>query len=397
MRWLDEVLQSTAELESPREYFYWSLLAAISAVIKDNVYLSRGGAFNLYPNVYVILVGKSGVRKGLPVRLANNLVAAVGNTRLMVGRQTIQAVIQRLSQAWTKKDRTVVTDCAGFLCASELSSAIIGDPSALTILTDLYDRHWNKGEWTNTLKSGVEELKNPTLTLLGATNQAHFDDFVPEKDILGGFIGRTFMIPAVTKPKLNPLVDELAHPPDTEEFAKHLTAISKLTGPFTYKNGSGVVFADWYREYYAAAEEDETGTQLRVGDSVLKVAMLLSLAEGTELILRRENILEAIEQCESLVGAANQIIKPPQQSQTAPHIYRFISVMMSAPNHTVQRAEILRRNTSYFNASEMDEVIRTLEEANSIKIDRRGKHHYYTATPALEERWARAIKKKKKH
>ena len=67
---------------------------------------------------------------------------------------------------------------------------------ALTILTDLYDGHYNP-TWDNTLKnSPIETLKTPCLTLLSGANQEMFDMTVDKHHKGGGFIGRTLLISA---------------------------------------------------------------------------------------------------------------------------------------------------------------------------------------------------------
>src|SRR3954467_13696876 len=102
MTWVERVLQSTEGSESPREYYYWGALAAISAVVANNVYLDRF-YYKLWPNIYVILVGRSGLRKGPPIQLAKSLVEEVNNTRVFAGRSSIEAIIDQLATATTKE------------------------------------------------------------------------------------------------------------------------------------------------------------------------------------------------------------------------------------------------------------------------------------------------------
>ena len=73
MNWLETILLETEEAEAPRSFFFWSALAAISAVVKNKVYLDRY-FYKLYPNVYIFLVAKSGLRKGIPIAMAKALV-----------------------------------------------------------------------------------------------------------------------------------------------------------------------------------------------------------------------------------------------------------------------------------------------------------------------------------
>jgi hypothetical protein len=110
MSWVNEVMDSTKELESPRSFFYWSALTTISAILKDNVWIDRGGAFKLYPNIYVMLLAGSALRKGLPVALSKNIVQLVNNTKLIVGRSSIQGILKELSEA--KTDKTTGRSCS---------------------------------------------------------------------------------------------------------------------------------------------------------------------------------------------------------------------------------------------------------------------------------------------
>src|SRR5688572_17591509 len=96
MSWIDEVLKSHEEVETPQSFYFWSGLCAISAVLKDNVFINRGGAYILYPNIYVILHADSGLKKGPAINLAKDLVKRTGNTKLVSGRSSIQGILKKL-------------------------------------------------------------------------------------------------------------------------------------------------------------------------------------------------------------------------------------------------------------------------------------------------------------
>ena len=89
---LDDILEQHKEYESPLEFWRWAGLAAISAIIKDNVWLERAGLYNLYANIYVMFHATSGLRKGVPVNYAKRLVRAINNTKIISGRSSIQGI-----------------------------------------------------------------------------------------------------------------------------------------------------------------------------------------------------------------------------------------------------------------------------------------------------------------
>lgn len=395
MTWLEKVLSSTEELESPQVFFFWSALSAISAIVKDHVYLRRGGAFKTFPNIYTLLVARSGARKGVPIALAKNLVRKSGVARVIAEQNSIQGILKSLAEPYITEERKTIGDCAGFFCASEFSASLINDPQALTILTDLYDRHFNE-KYTKNLKSERFDLKQPTLTLLGGTNKAHFDDFIGEKDQVGGFIGRTFLITSEGRGKLNPLVDELENPPDSIELSRYLVELSDVKGEFVWGEGCKERFKSWYMDFYGEEIVDDTGTTLRIGDAILKVGMLLSLSRDKELTLELEDVDSAIKVCEPLVSSANRTVSPPGKSSSAHQLIKFMEILVTKPGLTIKRSELLRRYWSYFSADELDEIMRTAEANKSVEIQVEGTDIRYTGTSKLRETWERIEQRKKK-
>src|SRR5882672_2843160 len=149
--WLDEIVLSHKELESPASFWKWSALAAVSAILKDNVWFNKQ-IYNLYPNIYVMLHADSGLKKGPPISMANKLVTKVGGVKIIKGRSSIQAILKDMGTAHTEPGGKIISNHAVFISSSELTSSIVADPIATTILTDMYDRHYNEGEWRSLLK-----------------------------------------------------------------------------------------------------------------------------------------------------------------------------------------------------------------------------------------------------
>src|SRR5580765_1803347 len=95
LNWLQEITDQHDELESPASFWYWGAISAISAVVKDQVWLDRQ-IYNLYPNIYVMLHAESGLKKGPPISMARQLVKSVNNTRIISGRSSIQGILKQL-------------------------------------------------------------------------------------------------------------------------------------------------------------------------------------------------------------------------------------------------------------------------------------------------------------
>ena len=362
-------MDATKEYESPPKYYYWAGLTAISGVLANRVWLERGGLFKLYPNIFTLLLGPSGIKKGPPVSLAKNLVIEVDNTRIFAGRLSIQKAISVLSTSHTRAGKEIIKDAIGYFSASEFASFIIQDPAALTILTDLYDTHYNERGWTNyTKKSDQEELKNPCITLLGASNESHFKEAVPISAENGGFLARTFIVAATKRGKLNPLTEDEA-PIDIKIMAAHLKEAAILRGPFQWSPEGKDFYNQWYKQFDEVDKsQDSTGTLNRVTDGALKIAMLLSVSRSLDMRLEIEDVQEAIQVCEDTVLGTKRLTmgagKNPLGSQTA-MIIRFLLVQ---PEYQSSRQQILDKHWGHFDSFQLDSIIETLTQMGGLTL-----------------------------
>jgi len=389
MNFLDELMDSTKELEPPRNFWWWSGLAAISAVLIDNVWLPRGEQkdstnvyYKCYPNIYVMLHADSGLKKGPPVNLAKTLVSKVGNTKIISGRSSIQAILKELiGTAHTEPGGKIIQQkCAAFIVSSEFSSSLVEDKASMTILTDLYDRNWNDGAWDSLLKMEKFTLKDPTLSMLVATNEAHFDDFIGMKDVNGGFIGRMFIISERSTATLNPLINELERVPDREGLTNYLKTLTNLRGPFQSlrANTSGKIYHDWYMDFYENVRDqhvkDDTGTIQRFGESVLKVAMCLALSKKPELIIEPAVMLEAITRCEALVSNVRRATLGKKGKASNVHLKNLIiNELLNREPHVITRDVLMKKFWMHYESADaLGEIMTDFGQAGLLRVENRG-------------------------
>lgn len=407
MSWLQGIAKQHEELESPASFWYWSAIAALSAVLKDQVWLNRQ-IYNLYPNIYVMLHAESGLKKGPPISMARQLVKPVNNTRIISGRSSIQGILKDLGTAFTQPGGKIVSKSVAFICSSELSSSIVEDKVATKILTDLYDRQYNVGEWRSLLKMETFELKDPTITMLTATNEAMSEDFFTRSAIQGGYFARTFIIYEKESKVSNSLIYPLSHPPNYSSSADYLKQIAKLSGEFKpiagadktddfrwkkYKHGRdvwfnevGIIYDDWYenfKELVKNSERDETGTLNRFGDSVLKVAMLLSLAQHPQLILTVEAMTEAIMESEKLLGNVRKTTMGRHGiSQSAMLKTMIIMELLNRDTHQVTRTVLMKKMWQHYSIpQEFDDLMQSFDASGMISTSAMGNQILYTMPP----------------
>lgn len=356
----------------------------ISSAAANNYTLrTLKGNLLYYPNIYVMLLGESGLGKGFPVNLAKRLMNHADTTRVIAGRSSIQAIIKELATTKSQQGKPVITDSRGAIVNGELSTAIIADPDALTILTDLFDRSYNP-QWTNLLKGdGPEKLKEPYITCLFGSSPAHFYDSIPQPNIEGGYIGRNLVIFEEKRSKDLDLLDSEEEALDEDRFSNHIvpTYIPHLikigNAPKTkliVEEPARLYFNSWRREWRQTQHvyNDKTGFVNRVPDHVLKVSMCLCLAryDNTGIIIE-DDIRQAVNAITGLIYASRKAAEGGGLDPLAQQTKKVVDFLITAANNEMPRTQLLVRGYGNYDAATLDRILETLLEMkwiNRVKI-----------------------------
>jgi len=381
---------------------------------------------SLYPNIYVMFHAESGLKKGPPISMAKQLVRGVNNTRIISGRSSIQGILKELGTAQSQPGGKVNAKATAFICSSELTSSIVEDKVATDILTDLYDRQYNPGEWRSLLKMEQFTLKDPTISMLTATNDAHSTDFFGKKDIHGGYFARTFVISENKRHRSNSLLVPLKNPPKYIESIEYLKEVAKLVGPFAplgsreqddvftfpyleeetgdilYYTQAGIIYQKWYDDVLSTAQlaemKDDTGTLNRFGDSVLKVAMLLSLARSPELYIDEVSMQTSINYCEKLVGNVREMTYGKKGLSESKGIKNLIiAELLSRPDGRISRQMLMKKMWSHYKeAHELDEIMLSFDQAGMIKTETIGNQIVFVMPPLQVQEYRKMFAGKNK-
>lgn len=386
--WVIDLVEEHSAVETPESWLFWSLMCCVSAVAANGYTLrTLKGNLLYYPNIYVILMGESGLGKGFPVNLSKRLVTAADNTRVIAGRSSIQAIIKELATTKSVQGKAVITDSRGFIVNGELSTAIIQDPDSLTILTDLFDRNYNS-QWTNLLKGdGAEKLKDPYITCLFGSSPAHFYDSIPQPNIEGGYIGRNLVIYEEKRSKDVDLLDSEEESIDEDRFTNyivpkyipHLTKIATHKARLIPDEKARAIFNKWRKEWRNTQSQynDKTGFVNRVPDHVLKIAMCLCLARyDSEAVITEQDIIESIKRITSLIYASEKAAAgggglDPLAAQTK----RVMDTLINEPENQILRKDLLIRGFGHYDNITLDKIIDTLMEMGWVRRQRFGKRN----------------------
>lgn len=376
LNWVDSLVNECSHVETPQSWLWWSFLSCISAAAGNNYYLTTLKGDLVYkPNLYIMLLGESGLGKGFPINRAKLMISKAGVTRVVAGRSSIQAIVKELATAKTVEGKAPITDSRGFIVNGELSTAIIQDPDSLTILTDLYDGHYNP-EWTNLLKGdGAEKLKNPYITALFGSSPAHFYDSIPQVNIEGGYIGRNLIIYEERRSKDVDLLDDGKQTEGdkldnylTPKYVPHLQKIASKSGPLVPSDNARQLFNTWRKKWRDSQTYDKTGFLNRVPDHVLKVSMCLALSDYEfNGEISEFNIEEAIGKVTSLVYSNKRTTEGRGPDPLANASKQVLDYLIAARDNEMLRKQLLWKGYGVFNSFTLDQIIDNLLEMGWVK------------------------------
>lgn len=345
----------TKGLSSPDNFLAWSLRYIIAASLQRRVWIPSG-EFNLYPNIYPILVAEPGIGKGLAIKAVKSILefnkldlapklegvteaenqAAqaileqdkelskdLDNAGKLEDAQliptaadavTYEALLVHLGKcrrrinypAYSEKHGRVVMKIHGhssmaFLLEEMASLLRKNTESTVNLLLQGYDCP-DKYEY-RTKSQGIDRVLTMCINFLAGTTPEFMNDIFDDGLLSQGFSSRAFFIYAARNRheaiRIPPLTPEQIAARD--QLRQHVKKLSKLYGPVIVKE------EDWdYIEKKLIAVK--TNPKLRASNSPklkhyysrlnihwLKVALCNHFLESDSMQMPRERIDEAIE------------------------------------------------------------------------------------------------------
>lgn len=299
---IEAYLEYTKNTESPLAYHLWSGLAVVASVMERKVYMQWGHS-QIFPNLYVVLIGPSGARKGEPLMIARDLMETAG-VNSVAEAITKQALIKRVRDSIGQfdDDGQIVMQCAVTVVAEELAIFLgEGDAGFLADLTNWYDA---RSKWTyETKHSGIDEILGVCVNILASMAPDWIPLSIPQGAIGGGFTSRIIFVVEsrkgrnISNPNLLKIDTELL-----EDIRADLERVKQLVGPMTFDPTALSTYEKWYvREEERAAsgrppltDPRFSGYVARRATHVKKVAMVICAARSDSMIVIKEDFDRAL-------------------------------------------------------------------------------------------------------
>jgi hypothetical protein len=365
--------------EAPMPFHFFVGAAVVGACMGRRVWFDKG-YYRIYPNMQILLVGPTGrVRKTSAINLGLAVLRKVG-VNIVSEKTTPEALVDALdSEPPLVEGRMLVKrDSHAVLVAPELA-VLLGkqkyNEGMIALLTTLFD---SPDEWTyKTRGRGEVRLKNVTLTMIGASTPDWLITAIPQDAFGGGFMSRLLFVVQETTDRCYPIPEP---PPALDTLVDALRRIQGLGGEMRLTPEALEWYSTWYAATRKAVPEDEkmAGYHERKPDHLLRLAMVLALAEGkttmdVEHLMRASHALAFLEG-EMLYTFKWLGMRPIGQDQE-----RIVRTLRACGGR-MEHGELLRKLIYFMNARQFADAIRTLVESRVVREHLSPQSHYYELT-----------------
>lgn len=295
--WLSSYLAYAQDEFCPPKFHFWTGVSVLATAMERKVWVDRE-TFSLYPNLYVMLIGKPGVGKSS----ASNIGVNEFLKRLKYGAQTsINFLATKSSQAGFLEQAALwrefhyqgraISHASSFLYASEASNSfteIMGGGAIQNDLVELYDcpPHLSK----KLVNKPELIIQNGCCNFLACSTFSFLKDLIPERHAAGGFASRLLYVVQrdlfVRKPSWSTQGRDTAL---QQKLLEDLVDIHTLCGEMEPTEEFTSVYEKWFPKHdFETQNLPSERMQLfkaRKHTNLLKIAMICSVAESSALRL----------------------------------------------------------------------------------------------------------------
>lgn len=374
---LDAYLELHKDQFVPDKFHFWTAVSVIAGALERKVWLPWNKQFSYYPNLYILLVSHPGIGKSsaiMPgVKLLRHMARKNGEQIKFIPSQVTEArliEIMRHHHTFNYHNTKHEDHCSGYYHASE-ASACLRDlyGSFINTITSFYDcdEEWEKA----TMSMGDEtfKIKNVCFNILAGCTFDYLGKLITDDNIMGGFASRcTYVIQKAAVKRSSPWQDRGLAKTDESAHMKllsDLAEIHRLTGPVSADQSFQEKWEKWFpafdAERQALKSEKLQSLMVRKSTTMLKLCMILSAAEGNDLVLKGHHWERAMELTDEVEEDLPDMLRETKSKDTGSQAglnNAIFAELLMAPSQIMRKSDLeLNLTVRGFNPSEIKKTI----------------------------------------
>jgi len=366
--------------ESPQQFHKWTAYTILAAAVNRNIWMDRG-YYKLFPNLYVLFIGPSGVGKssssGIGIELLRETTLKVNIYKDFITPPALVEFMSRssVSTEFQSGGKTVLTHKTPLLLyASELGNLLSirsGIRELTLLLTELFNKQGDHEDTTN--KRGTIKIKKPNVTFLGCCFPEWIEEELVSISLRSGFLGRMLVVVGNIKrhraSKINLTPEDLALKKD---LIHDLEIIGALYGELQWSPEAQVAWETWYNEQPIDMSTDGmeiAGFGSRKAQFIQRLAILNAIGRSNNLLVTEDDLktgITMVRYCENNIrtmGAASEEYKVIQKVRK-----NLTTFCKRVPKTEIDLSLIMRRVSKWANKRKLEEILEQLALEGFIDI-----------------------------
>lgn len=194
-----------ADTENPIAFHRWTLISSIAASLGRNIYLPFG-VDQLYPNLFICLIGPSASRKSHSISVGRKLLTAAQYQKFACSKTSKEKFIEDLAIGFDMLNDTEAqmaellslpederAPCEVLISAGELEDFMgRNNGEFISMLTNLYDPQPSYS--IRKIRSQSTYVHQPCINLLGGATNTTFNNTFPPEIAGQGFLSRLILV-----------------------------------------------------------------------------------------------------------------------------------------------------------------------------------------------------------
>lgn len=299
--WIERFIAYTDNLESAEIFRRWTAISVIASVLQQKVWVNTGG--ELYPNVYVWLIGKAGIGKTRAIGAAHRLISDIEGMHYGATSMTSASLVDHLNEAKCKIVRfpnEMLEYNSLCIIADELSAYMSKwDTEMAASLTKFFDNEpYAQGRRVANIRI---KIAKPQLNMLVGSTPANLMGLVPDIAWEQGLMSRVFLVHSAERPLVNIFDPTNANRPVPKELQHDLKLIAAMNGQFGWTEEWAEAMHNWKLAGNRVPELAEVPDHPRLQSYVarryshaIKLAMISAADRSNELVLTLPDFNRAI-------------------------------------------------------------------------------------------------------
>lgn len=326
--WIGAYLEYTKTSASPPIYHHWVAMNVLGSALERKVWIDWEYE-NIYPNMYIFLVGSSGSKKGTALKLAKPILTAaeINKAPTMLTPEDFFDRMARQATVFTNEDdpqEILVEQTCYNVIADELRVFMGGDiDKFIGSLTDIYDCREKGDPWHYSTKhQGEAFMENQWLSIIAGTTPDYIKNSLPAHARNEGFLSRVILVhsnPVKIKETLPPslkikagLMEGEAAQLKMEEYKEYrnkhmeflvddLKQVMSLYGPLDIQPQVLRAYDEWMKAQEDLGYEDKLhleksqfgGYITRRSTYLRRLMILYSVSRNNELVITMDDFTSA--------------------------------------------------------------------------------------------------------